>query len=536
MNVFRTILLGSMLPVALSGCAAPLSYADAQATAQVAGCWPGNGPTPPAVTVTPAAPTSSAPIEPGTPTATRLPTTTPYPRCTPVPGAPTLIPYPTPLPTRPAYPTMEPQLIHGGSSGQTVLQLPGVLLTIDLAVHPTEGWPAVAALLWPGVTRDPRQAFVRVMDPRTQIWGPAQQLDVGPASSGTDRFANVVLAITGDRAVHAVWGASDADHTDGDPPSAIWASASTDLGRTWSAPRRIATHCFIPADMAATADGQIVVLAVCPTLDDRAVEPAMIVRSADGVWGAAQRLGVPIWYYSEGSVAIVGGGAEAHAVALVLAGEATPTAILISRRLSDAAGWQVEQHPVALPDGQPPGLRMWHPRSLVFARHQAGGATQPGIAFVWTGAEVAGAYALVSLDGGRTWGPIEPIVWPAYGDGRVITFVAPAYEPVADRLVALWTCCADAQWQVVESTHYASWSTPGSGVWHTHASAAAASPVPLVLGSRVAHDTAAAQAANSRSAWVAWVEQQYQLVARTLDLNQIVPAELDATPMAGGSQ
>src|SRR5436190_16446111 len=99
-----TILL---LVPALAGCAPPPTQAEAQATAIVAGCCPGNVATPRAVTVTPnpllTTPTLTATVTtgPGTPTATAWPTatraatTTPYPRCTPGPNE-TLIPYPTP--------------------------------------------------------------------------------------------------------------------------------------------------------------------------------------------------------------------------------------------------------------------------------------------------------------------------------------------------------------------------------------------------------------------------------------------------------
>src|SRR5215218_6507819 len=84
-----------IVPIVLIGCAPPPTQAEAQATAVVAGCWPGNVATPRAVTVTPdpllTMPTLAATVTtgPGTPTATPWPTatraatTTPYPRCTP---------------------------------------------------------------------------------------------------------------------------------------------------------------------------------------------------------------------------------------------------------------------------------------------------------------------------------------------------------------------------------------------------------------------------------------------------------------------
>jgi hypothetical protein len=95
---------------ALIACSPPPTQAEAQATASIAGCWPGNVATPRAVTVTPAllaTPTLTATTTTGTGTPTSTPwptprlgaTTTPYPRCTPRPGE-TLVPYPTPVPFR----------------------------------------------------------------------------------------------------------------------------------------------------------------------------------------------------------------------------------------------------------------------------------------------------------------------------------------------------------------------------------------------------------------------------------------------------
>ena len=165
-----------LLAVVLVGCAVPPNYAEVPATAQSTGCWPDPYPTPRLVTVTPgeSALTPTATILPGTATATALPTTTPYPRCPAAPGA-TLIPWPTPVPNPPPYPTMEPRRWVSGSDRLMTMHLPGSVYALDLAVHPTEGWPVV------GVTQRswgmPIQAFVRIYDPRTQDWGVARQVD-----------------------------------------------------------------------------------------------------------------------------------------------------------------------------------------------------------------------------------------------------------------------------------------------------------------------------------------------------------------------
>src|SRR5688500_13218651 len=51
--------------------------------------------------------------------------------------------WPTPVPPPPAYPTMEPKRWLGGSDPHATFQLPGTTFDVHLAVHPTQGWPAV---------------------------------------------------------------------------------------------------------------------------------------------------------------------------------------------------------------------------------------------------------------------------------------------------------------------------------------------------------------------------------------------------------
>lgn len=442
----------------LAGCAAPLTYAEVQATAQVTGCWPDPFPTPRQVTVTPA---DSRPAE------TPLPTTTPYPRCPPAPGA-TQVPWPTPVPNPPPYPTMEPRPWQGGSDQQTTLFLPSNVLTIDLATHPTESWAAVGAVVWSG-HRDPERAFVSVYHPQSRVWSPTHQVDIGPAQLG--RYSRTVaVAISGDRTVHAVWGMSDPDFRDNDPPSGIWAGSSANFGTSWSPPQRIASDCRRVNDLAATLDGALVAQLVCNDGPDRSV-PAMVVRRPDGTWLLPERLPIPAWYFSEGSLVIVGEGDDARAVGILFAGQGgLPMAYLISKRLAGTGPWHVEVHPLAAPGGAL-GERMWHVRGLVFERPSGDPQAAPGIIFTWADAEAGGAYALTSLDGGQTWGEVERIAAPQTA-GEQIAFVAPAYDPAADRLVAVWTCCAFALFATPETTHYASWSVPGSGVWRPGADAA----------------------------------------------------------------
>lgn len=128
----------------------------------------------------------------------------------------------------------------------------------------------------------------------------------------------------------------------------------------------------------------------------------------------------------------------------------------------------------------------------------------------------------------RSWGPVERIATPQRA-GEQIAFVAPAYDPAADRLVAVWTCCAFVLFATPETTHYASWSVPGSGVWQPGVDA---TRVPLVFGARSAFETVSAQARNSRSGWIAWIERQQRVELRSFTLNQIVP--VDQYQLPGG--
>src|SRR5262249_47584211 len=156
--------------------------------------------------------------------------------CAPAPATPLVAP---PMANDgPHYPTQPPRIELGGSDTVMAMRLPGTVDALDLAVHPIAGWPAVVARQhWtPSTDRPP--AFARVYNPRARRWGPALQVDGGPTGNGHDRFASAVIGITGDSAVHVVWGASD------EGSAGLWASTTTDYGETWSAPQRIASDCY----------------------------------------------------------------------------------------------------------------------------------------------------------------------------------------------------------------------------------------------------------------------------------------------------
>ena len=525
--------LFSLVLVALTSCAAVPTYAEAQATAQVSGCWPDIYPTPRAVTVTPVEALTAEPLGTillGTPTATALPTTTPYPRCPPRPGE-TQAPWPTPVPPPPPYPTLEPRRWVGGSDEQTTLHLPGTVYAVDLAVHPTEGWPVVGVIQRSWGT--PIRAYVRVYNPQTQQWGTAQQVDIGEASTGMDRFGSVAVGVIGDRTVYAAWGASDRmlndDGTWRTTPD-LWASASTDYGANWAPPRRIATNCWNVLDMATNDDGYVVVLANCFTRTGNTYigNATTIVKRPGQDWLPAQKLAAPGW---SGSIVLAGSGPDTRAVALtsaLLAPQSRQLSIL-TKRLIDDGQWFIQTRVFDLPRDEalenPTGGAGWHFRGLVFPRMLLDGSVQTGVIFTWAAYSRAGLYALTSLDSGQTWGNVVTIAYHSGDPDRVghQDFVAPAYDPVADRLAAIWTCCGAAQWTSAGNTHYASWSVPGSSTWR-------ALPDPLIVGSTQAHDTAAAQALNGRMTWLAWIESGNQVVVRSLDLNAVIPIEQYPTP------
>ncbi|NTU83801.1 MAG: hypothetical protein HGA45_31250 [Chloroflexales bacterium] len=512
------LLLAALL---LAGCGPVVTYPDVQRTAQALGCWP-NRPaygTPPPVTITPAVAITATPWGTpwpvGVPTPTRLPTTTPYPRCPPAPGE-TLVPWPTPVPPPPPYPTMEETRAGGGSGQKNTLQLPEVILNVDLAVHPTEGWPAVAAAVWSG-NDNPERAFVSVYNPVTRTWTPAHQVDIGPSALG--RYVRTVeVAITGDGLVHAVWGMSDPDFSDNDPPSGVWAAVSRDYGETWEAPQRIGADCRQVNDVAGTLGGWLVVGMIChdgPTH----VQPAIATRSPAGEW-TLERLPGAIWYFSEGAVAVADDGAAGQATVMFLSGPNgamafPPRALLYSKALGTSAPWSLAARDIVIP-GIEEGPRTWHARALVY---RPAGATADVVTFLFSDASRWNVYALTSQDGGLSWLPSELVVAPHGGER--IAFASPAYDGASHRLVAVWTCCVEGGWNDSEpSTHYLRWSVPGSGVWQDPTPG---QRVPLITGARATSELVTAQARNARSAWIAWIEGGKAVEVRSFDFATVLP-------------
>jgi hypothetical protein len=282
--------------------------------------------------------------------------------------------------------------------------------------------------------------------------------------------------------------------------------------------------------MANTPSGQIVILANCHAPGSSTPQTTFVIREGDGRWLPPQSVAVDSW---SGAVALAGDGVDLRITALTLpfANDNATTGRLLGKYLADPGPWQVRDVPLVPASVDEPGAMRWQAHHLSFTRLFPDGHVTTGLIFTWSDAERAHAYSMTSLDGGLSFGPVAPIVVDNTSTGTgadaPAVFAAPAYDPIADRLVAIWTCCKNAQYQRYAVTHYASWSVPGSDRWFPPPST---QPLPLVLGSRSAHQTASAQAPLSRWVWLAWVEGANRVTVRSLDLNTIVP--IDAYPMA----
>jgi hypothetical protein len=283
--------------------------------------------------------------------------------------------------------------------------------------------------------------------------------------------------------------------------------------------------------MATTPSGQIVILANCHNPGSNTPHTTFLIRDSNGAWLPPQTVAVDSW---NGAIALAGDREHLRMTALTMpfARNNATTGHLIGKYLADPGPWQVEDVPL-VPAGVPdPGMMRWQAHHLSFTRLLPNGQPTSNLIFTWSDAERAHAYSITSLDGGLSFGPVVPIVVDNTvpldtGSRAPAVFAAPAYDPIADRLVAIWTCCQEAQYERVPVTHYASWSVPGSVLWTP---LLGLDRIPTIIGSRSAHRTATAQAPMSRWTWVAWVEGPNQITVRSFDLNKIIPASHYLTP------
>jgi len=248
-----------------------------------------------------------------------------------------------------------------------------------------------------------------------------------------DRFGSALVGITGNDAIHVVSGGRD-------PHGGIWISSRIDYSATWRTPRRLLTDCLAALDLDATPSGQIVNLANCATAQH--ARTAIVIRLAAGRWRPPQFVPMDGW---TGAIAVAGDRQDLRITALTLpfAGARATVGHLIGKDLVYPGSWQVRDVPL-IPAGVPgPGALRWQPHQLSFTRRLPSGAVRTGLIFTWSDAERAHAYAITSLDGGVPFGPVAPIVVDDTVSGMrsapPATFAAPAYDPIADRLVAIWT-------------------------------------------------------------------------------------------------
>jgi hypothetical protein len=359
-----------------------------------------------------------------------------------------------------------------------------------------------------------------VLNPATRTWTPAHQVDIGPSALG--RYTrSVQVAITGDGVVHAVWGMSDPDFADNDPPGGVWLAESHDYGLSWSAPQRVGDDCRKVTDVGASLDGWLVIGLVCNN-GFSAVQPAIATRSPMGAW-SFERLPGAVWNFSDGAVALAEDGVSLRATVVFLSGPnglvvPPPRLLFFSTTLGSGEPWQRASRDIDLP-GIEEGGRTWNARALVY---RLPGAASDSVSLFFTDATRWNGYALTSQDAGRSWLLPELVAAPLVG-GEQIAFAAPAYDPASNRLAALFICCAADGWSdTAVSTHFLRWSSPGSGLWRD---ATAGQRVPLVLGARAAGQTVTAQARNARTVWVAWVESGNAVEVRAFDLATVLPRE-----------
>jgi hypothetical protein len=284
--------------------------------------------------------------------------------------------------------------------------------------------------------------------------------------------------------------------------------------------------------MATTPSGQIVVLASCRNGQGSSTpQSTILIRTEEGRWLAPQTIAVDTW---GGALALAGDRQDLRITVLAIPSpnQSITSGHLIGKYVADPGPWQIRAVPLVPADVADPGFMRWQARRLSFTRLLPTGAVSTGLIFTWSDAERAHAYSITSLDGGLSFGPVVPIVLDDIGPRDTgaqapAVFASPAYDPIADRLVALWTCCREALYERVPVTHYASWSVPGSADWTP---TIGLQRIPTIIGSRSAHRTATAQAPMSRWAWVAWVEGPNAITIRSFDLNTIIPANQYPTP------
>ncbi|HEX6291301.1 MAG TPA: hypothetical protein VFZ66_19110 [Herpetosiphonaceae bacterium] len=414
----RAVILLALMVLTACGYPSPVQL---QATAQVAGCWPYGFPRP--------NPTRT-PV--GVPTPSVTPTTaTAMPTCTPAPETPTLTPTIPPTLTPWTRPTDRPPL-DTTSQLINVSNMPGADSHAAVALHPSEGW---AALAWVNVPPDaPDQAvvYVKAQDARTKAWRRGVSVTTQPAYG----FASHPdLAIDEQGHIHAFFGQ--------DPLKPHY-SRSTDGGQTWTEPEALP----LPAGYAPNAlYGRIAVdpaghLHVFYALETGAPDSFAYIhlqRPADADPGTPWHVDTGIFpgeKHVRLAIAFVPlANGQVRTVAVTGCNRGCGAAQPIVATQEGSRPWRVATIPGAT-DRMPEQNINW--TSALSFRDRSG---QQQVCIAWGNYAASGTFASCSRDGGRSWGAAETIVFTPATEDEAISDRGSTpeliYEPTSDTLMAV---------------------------------------------------------------------------------------------------
>jgi hypothetical protein len=420
------------------------------------------------------------------------------------------------------YPTQQPIVVNGGNELTTALELPR-LQHVDVAVHPSEGWAAIASV-WPD-TSGSRHIFVRVFDPRARAWGMARQVNPPPSERGSGLYGGVALGITGDGTIHVAWGGGN---TEGQP---VWYAHSSNYGETWSGPEQIGSGCYRVETVATTLRNDVFVLASCSSSGGAHAHPGIFQQRPDGSWLPFVRFGVR---GQHSALVISGDGDHARAIVLAVDIDHLGAASLIEKQREGDDSW--ETHPIMLTprrDLLASNASFFQLRGLAFRRPDG----NDGVIFTWSVRGSNAVHAIQSQDGGDHWGSVETIAAfpPDAKDAPDHRYAVPAYDVRTDRLV-VFVVRRDPMVPQSDGTHYAFWSAPGSGDWQPHQVPGSYDRVvPLISGATSASWSDAAQSGNASYVWLAWIDHDRLLRVRSFPFTLLVPADQRPVPIPTGA-
>jgi hypothetical protein len=389
------------------------------------------------------------------------------------------------------YPTPRPFVAEPSRQPHTVIDMGGRIGALDLALHPTEGWPLLVAVQW-GWSHDSYgdgRVLAVVHEMAGDAWGLTQSLNLAPVRQSA---GGIAAAISPDGRAHVVFG-------DGGGPTAgrnhLWHVFSDDAGRSWSLPAPLGDGDAL--DMVADSSGRLHLLA-------RLREGGETSRLAYATLEGQQ------WRW--GSPPLGGDRLRGTILALPLPGGATRIVVAAPSR----DGSRLD---VALRDDHSPA---WHTRQLPTGRflreetimHVAGLAAltpdnTPLVAIAWSQYSQAGVFATLSHDGGASWGEQELIAFQpdrtAAGWGGWQPTLA--LDHSAQRLLAFWTLRAfdrpELPWLPVASTRPLDSST-----WLPALGPGAPQPTALLPSVDSAATLSSATAPGARTTWLAWTESR----------------------------